>query len=132
MSEVKAQTDFLSIFYSFLNSATTFGSSMKDYEEKYKGRQPGEVFMDIVKNHPGNNVLTQQGNVVDYIIDTIVPDQYRILARGVKKLPLPQFLNIASTILKKYGEDGNGGYKTAEEVIEDVFKEQVKRRFFQR
>jgi dsRNA-specific ribonuclease len=129
MSEVKAQTDFLSIFYSFLNSANTFGSSMKEYEEKYKGRSHEEVLMDMIKSYPGSSVLTQNENVADYLIDTLVPEQYRTLARGAKKLPLPQFLDIASSILKKYGEDGNGGYKTAEEFIDDLIKEQAKRMF---
>jgi len=134
MNEVKPQTDFLSIFYSFLNSATTFGSSMKDYEEKYKGRPHEEVVMEMIKNYKGNNNTSQQGSgvIVDYLIDTAVPEQYRTMAKGLKKLPIPQFLDIASTVLKKYGEDGKGGYKTAEEVIEDIGKEWLKRRFFQR
>jgi len=134
MNESRLQPDFLSIFYSFFNSATTFGNSMKDYEEKYKGRSQEEIVLDMIKNYKGGNNSNQNGNgiLVDYLIDTVVPEQYRTLAKGVKKLPIPQFLDVASTVLKKYGEDGKGGYKTAEEVIEDILKEQLKRKFFKR
>jgi hypothetical protein len=134
MNEGKPQLDFLSIFYSFFNSANTFGNSMKDYGEKYKGKSQEEVVLDMIKNYKGNNNPNQSGatTLADYLIDTVVPEQYRTLAKGAKKLPIPQFLDIASTVLRKYGEDGNGGYKTAEEVVEDIFKEQLKRRFFKR
>lgn len=127
MPDGKPQTDFLSIFYSFFNSATTFGNSMKEYEQRFEGKNYEQVIKETLGDIQGKNSVS-----VDKLIDSFVPEKYQPVVRVAKNWPWPQTVDLLSAMLKEYGKDGKSGYKTTGDVVRDIFIEKLRDKLFQR
>lgn len=127
MNDGKPQSDYLSIFYSFLNSATNFGNSMKKYEQRFSGKSREEIIKETLGDLQGRHGLS-----VDNMIDSFVPEKYRPFARVAKNWPWSYTVDLLSAMLKEYGNNGNGGCKTSGEVIRDIIAEKLRDKIFQR
>lgn len=121
------QNEFLSLLYSFLNGAGTFNSSLTEYKEKFAGKSNGDAVKEALKEFQDKYDLS-----VDGMIDSFLPEKYKPVARVAKNWPWSFTVDIFSAMLKEYGKDGSGGYKTSGDVLRDFLTEKLRNKIFQR
>ncbi len=126
MTGENGQNEFLSLLYGFFNGAGTFKSSLTEYKEKFAGKSDGEAVKEAMKEFQGKYDLS-----VDGLIDNILPEKYRPVARVAKNWPWSFTVDLFSAMLKEYGKNGSGGYKTSGEVLRDFITEKVRNKIFQ-
>jgi hypothetical protein len=121
------QNEFLSLLYGFLNGAGTFNSSLTEYKEKFAGKSNGDAVKEALKEFQGKYDLS-----IDGMIDSFLPEKYRPVARVAKNWPWSFTVDLFSAMLKEYGKDGLGGYKTSGDVVRDFLTEKLRNKIFQR
>ena len=117
---VEAQNDFIPLLYSFFRGAETFTNSLKEYEKGFSGKSAAEAVGSM-----GNYDFS-----IDELIDNFLPEKYRPIARVAKNWPWSFTVDLFSTMLKEYGKDGGGEYKTSGEVLTSFIKGKIKESIF--
>jgi len=121
------QNEFLSLLYGILNGAGTFNSSLTEYKEKFAGKSNGDAVKEALKEFQDKYDFS-----VDGMIDSFLPERYKPIARVAKNWPWSFTVDLFSAMLKEYGKDGSGGYRTSGDVLRDFFIGKLRNKIFQR
>lgn len=119
------QDQFSPFLYSFFKGIETFESSFTDYKEKASQESNGNGIKEILKEFYDNH-----DSSVEKLIDNLLPSKYQPVARVVKNWPWSDTVDLTSAMLKEYGKDESGEYKTTGDVFRDIFCQKLREKIF--